>query len=206
MTKIAGRNIDLQLENFLANRAVSEAMLEPLAALVQWVKENSADYIGQFEFTALTEAQFSSLKGYSIFDESSNPIPEAQKKWVLLKGQSIVGSEYATLTGKATLPNLRGNEAHLAQALNEASLLTYQENQNRAHRHFIANTDVPYNDASGTLNNARSLSTRFSNFENIISYLFGSATNPTVARTSSEGGAVARPNRVMANIFLKINN
>lgn len=208
MTKIVGKFQDLHLENFLSGKAVSEAQLKPIAELVQWVKENCGDQLGDVKYSALTEAQFAELKGYVIVD-GGNPVPESQKKWVLWKGQSIVGSDYSNLTGKNSIPNLVSNEAHLAQTVNDSQLLSYQENQNKSHAHYVANGDtVSSNSTTTDVSPANSLVfDALNEGGESRNYRFkGTSTVPNRGLTSSSGGAVARPNRVMVNIFIKINN
>jgi hypothetical protein len=177
-------------EDVRQDKAVSEATQSKLAESLAWIMQNSSDIIGQKIDVALTEAQFATLKGYSLIDGLGSPIPEASKKWVLLKGQSITGSDYANLTGVNTLPDMVTTEAHVAQALNDAALLSYQENQNKSHTHGIKVSNKAYTSGGTSVGNG------------IISISEGYSNSGQIA---NEGGAVARPNRVMLNTFIKIN-
>lgn len=192
MTSIVGENIDLQAEDFTSQKAVSEAAVSQVAQVAQWVRQNSSDYIGMIDYCALTEEQHATIKGYSLLDEALDPIPEAQKKWALLKGQDITGSDFEVLTGISNLPNLVANEAHLAQMKSDGSMLSYQSNQNKAHNHTVP---VAYETSSATLG----LVPLGTDHHDIVQ-------QTSANKTGSEGGEVARPNRAMINIFLKINN
>lgn len=195
MTKLVGENIELQLEDFEALRGVSEASIAALAKVTQWVRENSSDIIGMVVPTALTEAQFATLKGYSLVDGFGDPLPEAEKKWVMIKGQWILGSDYHTLTGNGALPDMVTNEAHIAQALNDGALLSYEVAQFPEHTHAY---NVPGVSASGS-----GPATDGFEFRDSITY-----QDADYAGTTSPVGVAGKnnPNRIKLNYFLKINN
>lgn len=186
--KITGENLDLQEEDFAAGKAVSESNFATMAKITQWVKENFGDFIGKVQYAALTEAQFAAKKGYEIAG-----VAEADKKWVIMKGQSIVGSQYATETGITTLPDALGNGAHFAQMRAGNSMLEYQANQNQAHTHNVTHTTDRIAEGGGTYD-----------FEEGTS--FGDSVSNVTKSTTSSGDSEARPNRVLLNVFIMINN
>lgn len=177
-------------------KAVSEATLSKIAQTVTYLAKNSLDIIGETKITVLTEAQFAQAKDYEIFDTGSNPIPENQKKWVLYKGQDISGSDLANLTGINSLADMVSKEAHIAQALNDAALMSYQENQNKSHQHNVTYVGGVYDE----------LSSNSADFMRASSASDYTGPQNNTKTTTAEGGAVARPNRVMHNLFIKINN
>lgn len=183
----------IQEEDVASSSSASEALLKKIGGAVNYLIQNSLDYVGKFESTGLTEAQFATLKGYD------HTQPEPLKKWVLLKGQSIAGSKYAEITGKTTLPNAVSTGAFPGQASSEAQLLTYEESQNKAHNHSISfkESQEGY---------AHTEATAISLLKSAQKYVKGWFAWATSAYSmSTEGGAVARPNTVRINWFLKIN-
>lgn len=184
----------IQEEDVASSSSASEALLKKIGGAVNYLIQNSLDYVGKFEATGLTEAQFATLKGYD------HTAPEPLKKWVLLKGQSIAGSKYAEITGKTTLPNAVSTGAFPGQASSKAQLLTYEESQNKAHNHSISFKEG--HEGYGNVVEA----TAISPLKSVKYYVKGWFAWATSAYSmSTEGGAVARPNTVRINWFLKIN-
>ena len=184
----------IQEEDVASSASASEALLKKVGGAINYLIQNSLDFVGKVETTMLTEAQFAATKGYD------HTQPEPLKKWVLMKGQSIAGSKFAEITGKTALPNAVTTGAFIGQAESDAQILTYQESQNKAHSHSISFYEGGDGYAGAYGNVAMSL------FKAIYNKVKSWATWSTnVYSMSTEGGAVARPNTVRGNIFLKIN-
>ena len=178
MTLLASELKKIHEEDIAANGSVSEGFFKKLASAVNYVIDNFLWDLGDVRSSLLTEAQFAARNGYSL------ALPEAQRRWVLMKGQSIAGSALNNLTGIEALQNMVANGAHLEQAT--GALNQYLISQNKAHTH---GTRMGYPDfAGGGIAGS-----------NDLSYVWTGATN-------SEGGSVARPNSVTVNFFIKINN
>ncbi len=177
-----------------------------LASSLQWALQNVSDIVGKFEFMGLTEAQFAAAKGYSLVDESFQPIPEHLKKWILVKGQDITGSDYAEQTGITVLtPDLVTNSGHLGQAPNESSILNYETSQNKDHSHplikFLGqNNGVNGQTAFNVFNNNTSTEDKGNRGFNFAEIPYGN--NEYMKR---DGGDQSHPNRALVNIFFKIN-
>ena len=131
MTILASEIKKIHEEDIAANGTVSEGFFKKLAATMNGVVDNYMWHLGSKQESVLTEAQFAALNGYDV------NLPEEQKRWVLMKGQSIVGSALHALTGITTLPNAVANGAHSEQAKAGAATLQYFASQNKAHSHGL---------------------------------------------------------------------
>lgn len=181
----------IQEEDVASSASASEALLKKVGGAINYIIQNSLDFVGKVETTMLTEAQFAATKGYD------HTQPEPLKKWVLMKGQSIAGSKFAEITGKTTLPNAVSTGAFIGQASSDAQLLTYQESRNRLHGHTVGYyTDSgPYDPGNSGGFYSTSGHTRRTRRE----------WDTGAYYLTPEGGLSAQPNTVRGNIFLKIN-
>jgi hypothetical protein len=158
---------------------------------------------------------------YDIGDIRSSLLPEAQFQsrngscWVLMKGQIVAGSLYATLTGRSSLPAAEGRFLRNAGG-NAAELATTQEEEFKSHTHVQnAHSHLGgfprangYNYAShGALNGTTTGGTTYVASEAAGSYVgrYAYTTNST-ATNQVTGGIETRPANLTVNMFIKINN
>ena len=117
----------------------------------------------------------------------------AGKSWVLAAGQEVKDSKYAKLTGKTTVPDLRGmflrganQDRNDAMQNPEAKALgDYQEDSFKAH--FHGGITVPSGNDGGRSGRQDAL--------------YGKNSD----HTGEAGGAETRPRNVTVNYFIKIN-
>lgn len=176
MTLIPAERKEIHVEETSYKASISELTAQKIGASVNWVLANTSTQIGDIVPSALTQAQFQTLRG---------------NNWVLMSGQSISGSDLAILTGITSLPNMVGNEAFLGQK-NAQSMFAYEASQNKSHNHNVTGNSA--------------ISHQFLDYMNTgytRDILYPGAA---VFTSTSEGGAVARPNTVRVNFFIKIND
>lgn len=167
-----------------SGEGVSQDLIMRMMQTMVYLKQNSMHIIGETKNSFDTEEQFAAKMGYD------HTLPEHEKKWVLIKGQSIAGSKYATQKNIITLPNLVGNAAYLGQAKTEGEILNYEASQNKAHTH-----PVKYKATSAYQNSQ------------VVGQAIGSSGSYSGGIwTENSGGDVAKPNTVRSNVFLKIND
>lgn len=194
MAKIVAEKVDIYEEEVGYRSSVSEAVMVKVAKGIQYHNENSGDAIGKVEQCMLTEEQFCTLKG-----DSHTNTDYTTRKWVLMSGQDITGSDFANLTGITTLPNATSTSAFFRQG---SSLGSYQDSQNKSHNHSITH---PY---------AQGIGDDGENTYTVIAGLGGATGGQTTTpgtwdtsrfSMSSEGGSESRPNNYQMNFFIKIN-
>jgi len=98
MTAISQAKATIQIEETISGAAPSEAILQKIGGSINWLNANAGTQLGDIIQSGLTEVQFQSLRG---------------NNWVRMAGQSVAGSDYATLTGVTTLPNISKGEGLL---------------------------------------------------------------------------------------------
>ena len=177
MTAVTAQLNTMQIEECKFEASVSEAVMTRMAAVVNYLAQNAIDTLGTVIQSALTEAQFATLKGYD------HTAPYATRKWVLMTGASISGSDFANLTGITSFPDAVTNGAFLGQKKPSHSMTEYQTNQNQSHTHTSAALTSQSIQEGGSGN-----------------------TSLGLGSTGSSGGDEARPNNIRVNIFIKINN
>jgi hypothetical protein len=137
--------------------------------------------IGMIVQSMLTEVQFQSLNGNS---------------WVLANGRDISGSRYASITGSATIPDLRGvvlrgkNNGRSDGNQNpdgDLALGQYQGDANGSHDHARALVSIGGGSSQGPA------------FGGNGNFGYG---NTTVAT----GGNETRARNITVNTFIKIND
>ena len=189
MTDITPLKAPIQSEQVAYRMPVSENLMNQIGESINYTLK-ATSFLGQIFYAALTEEQFAAIIGYDPL------LPENEKPWVIMKGQSIVGSDYYSLTSIATLPNAQANGAFLGQ-LNSGSMLQYESSKNAAHDHG-GDTYTRVYDVN-------------SNETGFITDTTSSFQAHTVNGGGGKGlyiendGDVAQPNTVRVNIFLKIN-
>lgn len=196
MTDITSAPSKIQEEEVAYKAAVSEATFTKIGAAINYIQDNASDYIGQLECTMLTEAQFATIKGYD-YTETDLTV----KKWVIVDGQDITGSDYETLTGISTLASAKTNGAFPRQSDSDANINGYQSNQNLSHTHIqqheitgggvqaVIRDDIP--------------GTTYSGYRGFVGTA-GDTSNDLVS-TQGSGGSEARPNTWKINYFLRLN-
>lgn len=171
--------------------AVSEPLAQKIAANINALITSGGAVLGQIKPCYLTEAQFASQAGYD------HTAPIASRKWAIMDGQDISGSDFATLTGITTLPLCKDDRSFLRQAGSDAQLGLRESSQNKSHAHDVnwklvdPNSEVGGNDGISVREGDSPPS---------------SMVNGLIGPTASEGGTEARPNAYSFNIFIKINN
>lgn len=153
-------------------------------------------------------------KMYDIGDIRNSLLPEAQFQsrngacWVLMNGQSVVGSLYASLTGRSNLPaaagrflrNAGGAAAALAET-QEDEFASHTHIQN-AHNHIQGfagvNATSSYGVTTAPAGNVNSQSGTNTNNHPL--------TSSTTAVNQNSGGGETRPRNLTVNMFVKINN
>ena len=188
MTKLIGEKVDFYDEDVAYRNSVSEALLAKIGKSIQWHNENTGDLIGDTKQSILTESQFCLLKG----DDHTNT-DYISRKWVLMSGQDITGSDLHTLTGITTLPNATSTKAFFRQG---PAIGEYQSNQNLSHSHTFYKDNYRYKEF------APSLPIGLYGIQPIDSEVWGGSTTTT----TTSGGDESRPNNYQMNFFIKINN
>jgi len=141
-------------------------------------------HVGEIKQSLLTQEQFQSLQGNC---------------WVKMTGQDVTGSDYASITGKTTLPNTAGR--FLRDIGGEAPLLgENQEDELKAHSHNLRS--MTYYDNAGVSHsqmNQPGFVSSGSNYSLNRHYVDNSAIFST-------GGSETRPKNTGVNYFIKINH
>lgn len=184
---------------------ISEDLAFKLASSVMWIMQNSADYVGKVEYAMMSEEDFAVTKGYSLVDESSQPLPEAQKKWILLKKQDITGSDYANKFGITQVSeDLVAKRGHLGQAGNSSQIMTYEASQNKEHNHPLIKNLGQVNGVNGVT--AIDYQDNGSFDTGNRGYSYNDLRGQDLPYIQPDGGDQSHPNRILTNIFLRINN
>jgi hypothetical protein len=136
--------------------------------------------VGDIKQSFLTPAQF---------------IAEHDDTWVLCDGQSVVGSDYETITGDTNIPDARGVFLRginngvgtgTGNPSGEVAPGTYQTDEYKSHTHTVqAGTYQDFN--AGDI--SRGATIGFT----------------TTQDTLASGGAETRPRNISCNIYIKIN-
>ena len=135
MPSVPGAPKYIQQEETSFRSPGSESMLQKAGGSLNWL-ENAAQKgpIGEIRSAMLTESQFQTLNGTG---------------WVLADGRSVAGSEYQTITGSSTIPDLRGmflrnqqgtRSDNLGNPDGNLPLGTYTPDDNAAHTHDLVQT------------------------------------------------------------------
>jgi hypothetical protein len=169
--------------------------------------------IGDIKQSILTETQF---KAQFSTTEAA--------KWVLADGRNVAGTAYATLTGSATVPDLRGGYLRMAgqnstnTAWNGGTLNSYQEDTTRAPRNtaFTADSNGGHRHSAGIPSwstddfahygiNDTGVSKKISNVDGWSSQT--PYTDYAAAHTHSVSGGdtETRPKSYTVNYFIKVN-
>ena len=117
--------------------------------------------------------------------------------WMLMDGASCVGTLYATITGKAVVPNMATDGRFLRQAKTGVALGTVEEDDFKSHTH-IQNSHTH----NGSVNNAGSgvLNGGGSGRGSDASVPLSSTT----AINQNTGGTETRPKNVAVNFMIKV--
>jgi len=170
--------------------SVSEATLTKIGGSINALVKTGPEAIGTIETSILTVVQFQSIRGTS---------------WVRMEGQSIAGSDLASLTGMTTLPDMVSSGRFLRQsASNEADLATTQEDENKSHRHLESTTTRNFISGSHYDRLGGNVAGEFRNMPDSTD---GTSTTTIYSgNTVYDGGAETRPKNIRVNYFIKINN
>lgn len=199
MAEIAAAGEKIFEEEVSYKSAVSEATFNKIGGSINYILENASDFVGNLVPTMLTEAQFATVKGYD-YTETDLTI----KKWVIVDGQTITGSDYAVLTGITSLPNAKGNQAFPRQSNSDANIGQYETSQNLAHTHG-ENLGISTGASSVPVYTDTNLAVGTEVYVSTGAALTGTLSSSTRVITDSAGSATAQPNCWKVNYFLKIN-
>lgn len=164
----------------------------------QLIDDASTPLLGEVKISVLDEETFQNRRGNG---------------WVIMKGQDIAGSDYAstyqTLTGSTILPDARGlfmrtldNGAGVDSGRTIAST---QSGENESHRHPMSRfeTDGLREGALKDFDDAGILDQAGTNGELNI---FGSTLATTTYSKVGPDGADFRPKNIAVNYFIRINS
>lgn len=164
--------------------AVSESLLQLLSGNINYLLD--AVPVGTVLPSMLTEAQFQDI---------------ATDDWILADGRSVGGSEYETITGDGSVPDLRGiflrgkNNGRTTSEGNSAgdvSLGTFSSDAFAAHTHLTNSTLITDTSPANTGDIEKDEGSEFSR-----------TNNPN---TGSQGsGTETKPRNVTVNYFIRIN-
>lgn len=137
--------------------------------------------VGTIIHSMLTTTQFSAEYG---------------DNWVLMDGRSVTGSKYASVTGKSTIPDVRGTFLRAKGSTynpdGDLAVGTYTADKFAAHGH------KNYNNASNGASGTSQLSVSWTDS-------LGSNTTPTFNSMSNTGGNETAPRSTTVNVFIRIN-
>jgi hypothetical protein len=154
------------------------------AALVEYKRRGIEGVLGELRESMLTEVQFQA---------------ETDSTWVLCDGRSVLGSDYATLTGFTVIPDARGmtlrgkNNGRVdgnQDPDGDRALGTYQADALKAHSHDLPQTRAPGGIVCGTL---------------AVGGGSGDGCGATQPTALSTGANETRAKNIAVNIFIKIN-
>lgn len=140
----------------------------------------SISHVGEIKQALLTEEQFQSLYG---------------ECWVKMSGQSVAGSDYATITGQSSLPNAEGRFLRNSGG-NALPLGSVQEDAFQGHHHNVVAGNTGGNNVS-RYDGGNNYAAEYPRATTIIS----DGVNGT-PRISNE----TRPVNLVVNMFIKINH
>lgn len=178
MTDVAASSIKVQQEAIQFNQPVSEASLDSIAGLANYLREIIMP-IGSVVASMLTESDFQA--------QTTNPTPE---RWVLADGRNVAGSAYEALTGNSTIPDLRA--VFLRGKDNGRGLFTnlplgdFQPDTVKLHHHSYS----AYEFGGGPHANAT---------------LWGNGGTLFSEDTDNTGDTDGHPKMVTVNFFIRIN-
>lgn len=191
-----------------------------------------SDFIGEAEILDSNDAKYSTanseflIKRYAAFANNlvkslrqplgtikKSPLSEIDfqaengTNWVLCDGQSITGSDLATLTGNTLAPDLITEYSWLTQSDDQLNLWDQSEDDVKAHRHKIFQS-ANFNDGAyfGSAANNRYLENSMYAGGGVGTTFWGNnGSEPTIGVTNTEG-TETKPNTVKSNFFIKVNN
>ncbi|MDH3324058.1 MAG: hypothetical protein OEL89_00305 [Candidatus Peregrinibacteria bacterium] len=191
MTAVTPAKNDIHVEEVSYKSSISESTFTKIAGSVNWINQNATHILGEVKISTLTVAQFQAIAGTN---------------WVLMNGQNVAGSDWATLTGNTNVPDMVTGKRFLRQTDSDGNILTSENEETKSHAHpktGILNdnpltTERIYTGWSGIggftgIDQGGGFSTTSPNLDELI---YGEAV----------GGAETRPNNIYINHFIKINN
>jgi hypothetical protein len=207
MTDVTDSRSFIQVEEVDANSATSEGTLAKIAGAINHILHNASDFLGQVVQVGLTEAQFATLKGYDHTE------PVTTRRWALMTGQSIAGSDYAILTGITTLPDATSNGGHfLGQAPTPTTgILNTETSRNKTIVHRTvdggigSHTGLIIKSFDGGSWNAIDASYGHAMDEATVTGEH-SINRSAAASFDVNAGSTARPETIRVNTFIKIND
>jgi hypothetical protein len=169
MAAIPNSPVPIQQGGAQSTLPVSESLMFAMGGAINYCLTNSGK-VGDVVMSDLSEAAFQALRDTT---------------WVLRDGRSVLGTEYATLTGLTTLPDQQGRYPRMPggdDPNGTQAIGTFITDQFAAHTHQLGIDSVASAGSS-------------------IGAFTGS--NPWI--TSSTGGTETAPKTVYTNFFVKVN-
>ena len=189
MTDIVSAKSKIQLEAVEYKAAVSESSFKKMGSSINWIIDNSAFAVGDIVTSMLTEAQFQSQRTAA---------------WVLMDGASCVGSDYETLTGNATVPDMVTEQRFLRQTDADGNLGVEQSDDNKSHSHTLLSEEG----TSGSDHPEDYTQTIFPQY--VVAFPTTTATynqnSPKGNQNIGNTGGESRPKNISVNYFIKVNN
>lgn len=194
MTAITGALTTIHQEAVDYRSGVSEALMSQIGAAINYINQNAVDQVGDLKTSFLTEAQFQSLRGAT---------------WVLCDGSSCVGTDYETLTGESTVPDIRGrflrmkDNGRSLDPQGDAALGTERADTYYSHRH---NIEQYYGIGTGTLATEASppLITTNGDVDTGDDREWKTA-NASYHRSTLSGSSETAPKHIICNYFIKVD-
>jgi len=139
-----------------------------------------------FEDTYPVGSVIQSLLDETTFQDKRN------NKWVLCDGQDVTGSDYDTLTGNSTVPDLRGRFMRMKDhgvgkdSAGDRAIGNFQDQDIKSHTHSYTQTYHTNNDRDAGAN------TKTEQYQ-------------TTLNTGYQGSE-SRPKNICVNFFIKVND
>jgi hypothetical protein len=208
MADVAPSESKVQQESITFNRPTSEASMTSIAALANAMREIMVP-VGTVVWSMLTESQF----------HTQNTVTT---RWVLADGRAVVGSQYQSITGSSTVPDLRGvvprgkNNGRSGATGNpdgDVALGTYQADVFASHNHSFSDpghTHTPnFAGTGGALPYLRSSAYNGGSNISAVDAAGGNqlinTTNSTGITFAANGGNETRMRNVTLNAFIRVN-
>lgn len=171
MALLPSSDLRITVEETSYKASVSQNTLQKMGGAINNLLDNAAAKLGDTQTSILTVAQFQA---------------ERDATWVLMSGQSIVGSDLNALTGITTLPDMVGNKAFMRQAATDGNITDFESDTIASHNHTVG-----LNSGTNNVSAGGGISVKASGV--------GDTTGFT-------GGGETRPVNYQMNFFIKINN
>jgi hypothetical protein len=196
MTDLASSTSKVQLEETQYLDSLGRETYQKVGRNInQLIDDAVSPLLGEVKISVLDETTFQERRGTG---------------WVVMKGQDIAGSDYAstlnTITGSTSLPDSRGLFMRVldngAGVDTGRAIATTQADDNGTHRHPVSRFQVSTDGDLKNLDNAGIWDQ--SGLQDIINIRGASLVNPTAGKSGTQGDEL-RPKNIAVNFFIRIN-